>query len=258
SPPALASLYKFPKKVTGKGQCIAIIELGGGFDPDEMAAYFKSLKVKAPRIEAVSVDQAHNAPDGDPNGDDGEVVLDIQVAGGVAPGALLTVFFAPNTDRGFLDALTTAVHDPRTTAVSISWGGPEETWTSQVRQAFDDAFKDAAVLGVPVFVASGDDGSSDGVKGGGNHVDFPAYAPHGVACGGARGSSDGTVIKNEVVWGPPSKTSGATGGGFSRFFSRPAWQKGVVKGGGTKRGVPDVSADADPDTGYRIRVDGED
>jgi kumamolisin len=256
SPVRLASLYKFPKKANGSGQCIALVELGGGYDPTEMTKYFTGLGLKTqPIISAVSVDGAHNAPDGDPNGDDGEVVLDIQVAGAVAPGASIAVYFAPNTDRGFLDAVTTAIHDPKTTVLSISWGGPEESWTAQMRTAFDDAFQEAAALGIPVFVAAGDDGSSDGVSDGKNHVDFPASAPHAVACGGTQLSASGSSITGEQVWGPPTGGNGATGGGFSRYFARPAWQSGLVSG--TKRGVPDVSADADPNTGYNILVDGQ-
>jgi kumamolisin len=255
APTRLATLYKFPK-AKGTGECIALIELGGGYDPAEMTKYFTGLGLKTqPAIDARSVDGAHNAPDGDPDGDDGEVVLDIQVAGAVAPGATIAVYFAPNTDRGFLDAVTTAIHDPATTVVSISWGGPEESWTKQMRNAFDDAFQEAAALGIPVFVASGDDGSTDGVAGTKNHVDFPASAPHAVACGGTRLTASGTSITSETVWGPPG-SGGSTGGGFSRFFARPAWQSGVVSGGGKKRGVPDVCANADPNTGYDILVDG--
>jgi kumamolisin len=107
-----------------------------------------------------------------------------------------------------------------------------------------------------VFVAAGDDGSTDGVGDGKDHADFPASSPHAVACGGTRLSASKTSISGETVWGPPG-SGGATGGGFSRFFKRPAWQTGVVSGGGTKRGLPDVAADADPATGYEVLVDGE-
>jgi kumamolisin len=255
TPPMLARLYGFPKS-KAQGECIALIELGGGYDPKEMQKYFRGLGIKSgPSLNAVSVDGAHNAPDGNPDSADGEVVLDIQVCGAVASAATINVYFAPNTDRGFLDAITSAIHDPKTTVVSISWGGPEETWTKQMRAAMDDAFQEAAALGIPVFVAAGDDGSSDGVGDGKNHVDFPASAPHAIACGGTRLSAGKSSISDETVWGPPGR-DGATGGGFSRFFARPAWQKGVVSGGGQMRGVPDVAGDADPNTGYRILVDG--
>jgi hypothetical protein len=90
----------------------------------------------------------------------------VEVAGAVAPGAKIVVYFAPNTDAGFLAAIMTAIHDihNKPTVISISWGAPESDWTMQALQAMDQAFQDAAALGVTVCCASGDDGSSDRVK----------------------------------------------------------------------------------------------
>ena len=104
----------------------------------------------------------------DPNGPDGEVMLDIEVVGAVATGASIAVYFAPNTDAGFLDAVSTAVHDTirKPSVLSISWGGPESSWTPQAMTAMDQAFQAAAALGITVCAASGDSGSSDGVSGG--------------------------------------------------------------------------------------------
>jgi kumamolisin len=261
TPPELAALYDFPTGTTGAGQCIAIIELGGGYRPADLARYFGELGVSAPRVVAVSVDHGRNHPTGDPNGPDGEVMLDIEVAGAVAPGARVVVYFAPNTDRGFLDAITTAVHDNRNnpSVISISWGGPESAWTPQAMQAFDQAFQAAAALGVTVCCAAGDDGASDGVNDGGRHVDFPASSPFALACGGTRVIATASVLSGEVVWND-GQSGGSTGGGVSSVFVRPAWQSTAnvppppQPGGG--RGVPDVSGDADPATGYRVRVDG--
>jgi kumamolisin len=259
TPPELARLYGFPTGLDGKGECIGIIELGGGYRPADLATYFKSIGVTSPpKVVAVSVDHASNHPTGDPNGPDGEVALDIEVAGAVAPGAKIAVYFAPNTDRGFLDAITTAVHDTtnRPSVISISWGGPESSWTGQAMTAFDQAFQEAAALGVTVCCASGDDGSSDGVSDGKSHVDFPASSPSVLACGGTRLDASGGSISSEVVWndGPGG---GAGGGGFSVQFARPTWQP-AVRRGSRKRGVPDVAGNADPATGYRVRVDGVD
>jgi len=101
-----------------------------------------------PKVLAVSVDHGRNHPTGDPNGPDGEVMLDIEVAGAIAPGAKIAVYFAPNTDAGFLDAITTAIHDTRNrpSVLSISWGGPESSWTQQSMTAFDQAFQAAAAI----------------------------------------------------------------------------------------------------------------
>ena len=103
-------------------------------------------------------------------------MLDIEVAGAVAVGAAIAVYFTPNMDAGFLDAVTSAIHDTtnKPSVVSISWGSAEVNWTAQSMKAMDSAFQDAAVLGVTVTVASGDSGSTDGVSDGKNHVDFPA------------------------------------------------------------------------------------
>jgi kumamolisin len=264
TPPQLATLYDFPAGATGSGQCIGIIELGGGYRPADLATYFKELNISpAPQVVAVSVDHGTNHPTGNANGPDGEVMLDIEVAGAVAPGARVVVYFTPNTDRGFLDAITTSVHDRSNhpTVISISWGGPESAWTPQAMQAFDQAFQAAAALGVSICCAAGDDGASDGVPDGQQHVDFPASSPFALACGGSRVTASGSSLSSEVVWndGP---SGGATGGGVSRIFAQPVWQSAAnvppapAPGGG--RGVPDVAGDADPATGYDVRVDGVD
>jgi kumamolisin len=186
-------------------------------------------------------------------------MLDVEVAGAIAPAANIVAYFAPNTDAGFLDAITTAIHDSnnKPSAISISWGGPESGWTQQAMTAFDQAFQAAAALGITVCVAAGDNGSSDGVNDGTNHVDFPASSPYALACGGTNlQSSDGSIVK-EVVWNDGAN-GGATGGGVSSFFPVPPWQEGLKSNLGSlqNRGVPDVCGDADPASGYDIRVDG--
>jgi kumamolisin len=265
TPTALASLYNFPDG-DGQGECIAIIELGGGYRPADLKTYFAEIQTPAPNVTAVSVDHGRNNPTGDPNGADGEVMLDIEVAGAVAPSANIVVYFAPNTDSGFLDAVSTAIHDTRNkpSVISISWGGPEANWTQQAMTAFDQAFQAAAMAGITVCVASGDNGSSDGANG--LNVDFPASSPHALACGGTSLSAANGSIKSETVWNDgPSGGGGATGGGVSAYFPLPVWQQGlqVTNAQGQRsalanRGVPDVCGDADPVTGYVVRVDGSD
>jgi kumamolisin len=259
TPPQIAQLYDFPTGVTGQGQCVGIIELGGGFRVADLQAYFQQLHLAQPQVVAVSVDHGRNLPAPGPNSPDGEVMLDIEVVGGIAPGARIAVYFAPNTDQGFIDAITTAVHDTtnRPSVISISWGGPEVTWTQASAQAMDQAFQAAAALGVTVYCASGDNGANDFPPGPGsqpgNHADFPASSPHVVGCGGSQISVANNVITSEVVWNDPG--GGSTGGGFSALFPTPTWQATAVQGG--KRGVPDVSGDASPASGYVVRVDGQ-
>jgi kumamolisin len=263
TPVQVGQLYDFPTKTgaNGQGQTIAIIELGGGYRVSDLTAYFNQLQIAPPKVVAVSVDNAHNKPTGTTNGPDGEVMLDIEVAGALAPAAQLVVYFAPNTDRGFLDAITTAIHDThhQPSIISISWGGSESSWTAQALQAFDQAFQVAATLGITVCCAAGDNGSSDGVSDGNAHVDFPASSPHVLACGGTSLQAANNKISSEVVWN--NTGGGATGGGVSEIFPLPDWQKttdvppSVNSSHFVGRGLPDIAGDADPATGYAVRVD---
>lgn len=267
TPLQIASLYGFPSG-TGQGECVGIIELGGGERPADLSAYFSSLGVGSrPKVTVVSVDHAKNKPTGDPDGPDGEVMLDIEVVGAIAPKANIAVYFAPNTDAGFLDAITTAIHDAtnKPSIVSISWGGPESSWTPQAMAAFDSAFQAAAAMGVTICVASGDNGSSDGLSDGADHVDFPASSPHVLACGGTSLRASGNAIASETVWNDEAQQEGSGGGGVSGVFALPAWQNGLkaTRTAGaaaalSMRGVPDVCGDADPQTGYNVRIDGSD
>jgi kumamolisin len=260
-PNDVARIYDYPSG-KGTGQCIGIIELGGGFKVDDLNNYFKSLNIQQPQVLAVSVDGGKNHPT-TPDSADGEVMLDIEVAGAIAPAAKLVVYFAPNTDRGFLDAITTAVHDStnQPSVISISWGSAESDWTTQALTNMDEAFQSAAAMGVTVCVASGDNGSSDGINDGNNHVDFPASSSFALACGGTTLQASNDQIVNETVWNDQSSGGGSTGGGVSDVFPLPSWQGGfdvpepTNQNGG--RGVPDVSGDADPNTGYNVLVDGE-
>ena len=203
-----------------------------------------------------------NLPGVDPNAD-GEVMLDIEVAGAVAPKAKIAVYFALNTDNGFLAAVNTALHDSvrKPSVISISWGSTEELNTPQALRAFNLVLEDAAALGVTVCCSSGDDGSSDirkpSERDGKPHVDFPASSPFALACGGTMLLGSGTAIASEVVW---NQGNGGTGGGVSNFFARPRYQAKakVPKSpkGKVGRGVPDVAGDADPNTGYQVRLVG--
>jgi kumamolisin len=266
TPPELARIYNFPRGADGKGQVVAIIELGGGFGQADLDAYFESLGITGPTVTAVSVDGAVNRPGQDPTGADGEVLLDIEVVGALAPKADILVYFAPNTDAGFLDAVINASHAaPTPASISISWGQNEDAWTAQARTALDEALADATALGVTVTAAAGDNGSTDGAPDGKDHADFPASSPHALACGGTRLTADPAtgITTSETVWNDGPKS--ATGGGYSDAFPAPVWQSSLPgtqtlrpTTGAHGRGVPDVSGVADPQTGYKVRVDGTD
>jgi kumamolisin len=271
TPIEISEIYHFPqqadgKELDGEGETVAIIELEGGYETADLATYFDRLKVGMPKVSEVSVDGATNSP-GVPA--DGEVMLDIEVVGALVPKATILVYFASNSgDQGFIDAVSQAVHDSQNKpgVVSISWGGPEDGWSEQGRNQMETVLGEAAELGVTVTVAAGDGGSTDGVTEEQEnplhqHVDFPASAPHALACGGTSLVSQGDAIVDEVVWnnGPGA---GATGGGVSIEFPLPEYQQGEVSEDNydTKqpgRGVPDVAGDADPNTGYLTRVHGK-
>ncbi|MFA5057912.1 MAG: S53 family peptidase, partial [Opitutaceae bacterium] len=266
TPLEVARLYDFPGGRDGTGQCIALIELGGGYAVEDLQAYFAGLGLAPPVVEAVSVLGGQNDPTGPTRDANGEVMLDIEVAGAIAPRARIAVYFAPNTDAGFQQAVSTAVHDRqrKPSVVSISWGGPEPDWAAQTLQAIDGLCKEAALLGVTICCAAGDSGSTDTPQGRGpDRVDFPASSPYVLGCGGTHLESQDGAITREVVWNDPLD-GGATGGGVSTVFPPPDYQQNAAvpppanPGQAAGRGVPDVAGNADPATGYVTRVDGRD
>jgi len=271
TPLEVASLYNFPAGVTGQGQCIGIIEFGGGYQTSDLDAYFQELGIDSPSVVSVSVLGATNHPTtplGN-GGDDVEVMLDIEVAGGVAPGAQIVVYFAPIYTLGWIRAFKTAIHDSfhNPSVISVSWGGAESTWTRQALRALNEEFKAAAAMGVTICAPAGDNGYTDGLPGSTAHVDFPGSSPYVLCCGGTSLRSTDDTISSEAVWndGPnPANPTSATGGGVSAFFPVPSYQSGanvppsVNPPYNTGRGAPDVAGVADPNTGYKIRVDGVD
>lgn len=260
--PELATLYDFPQGGSGAGQSIGIIELGGGFQASDLNHYFSTVGISpSPNVVAVPVDGGANQPTGNPNSADGEVVLDIEVAGAVAPGAKIVVYFAPNTTQGFVNAVNAAVHDTThdVSVISISWGGCEKNWTTQAMNAMSASFQAANALGIPVYCASGDSGSSDGATDGVQYADFPSSSPFAVGCGGTTLRASGQSITSEVTW---NAGGGASGGGVSTHFPVPPYQSSINPtsanpGGGPGRGIPDVAAVGDPATGYQVFVDGQ-
>jgi kumamolisin len=259
-PNQVAQLYKFPNvSGSGKGQCIVLIELGGGYTDADTQAAFDAMGLTPPTVVAVPVSGGSNSPGGT-DGADGEVALDIQVAGGAASGATIAVYFAPNTDQGFVDAITAAIHDEdnKPSVLSISWGSAESQWTQQAVNSMSTAFADAAQLDVTVCAASGDGLATDGVSDGAAHVDFPASSPYVLGCGGTKITASGNTLTGETVW---NSDGGGTGGGVSALFPKPQYQDKAnvpvsVSTEKPGRGVPDVAADADPNSGYTVIVDG--
>jgi kumamolisin len=254
--PDLCAAYNWPapNDVPGGG-VIAIVELGGGWVQSDMDQFFGSINQPSPSITDVSVDGTKNTPDPSPSSPDGEVALDIQVAGAAyysATGhaATIRVYWA----QDIASAVRAATADG-CDVCSISWGADEAQWPAGTGPGsgldMEQAAADATSAGMIVFAASGDNDSSDGGPNPAN-VDLPASAPHVIGCGGTCKTRD-----KETVWNnDPGNPSGeGTGGGYSTLFTpMPDWQVGAGPGPG--RMVPDVCADADPNTGYNIVLHG--
>lgn len=259
TPIQIASLYHFPV-ADGAGQSIGLIELGGGFTQEGLDQYFQTLSLPTPRVVPIIVGNGQNNPN---EAAAGEVYLDIEVAGAIAPNATIPVYFTDNTDNGFYQAIAAAIHDttynPR--FISISWGGPENEWSGQGMDALECILNDAAALGIVVTVAAGDNGATDGEPNNGLHCDFPASSPSVIACGGTKIHVNDQTITMESVWNETDIGSGAGGGGVSDIFARPVWQQACnvppAPTGFIGRGVPDVSGDADPLSGYLVMVNGQ-
>jgi kumamolisin len=266
-----AARYNFPKTFNGQtldgsGQTIAIIELGGGYRSSDLKIFFTEIGQAMPKISSISVDHARNSPT-TPDSADGEVMLDIEVAGAVAPNAKIAVYYAPNNgDKGFLDAISTAVHDKerKPSVISISWGGPEQSTDQQGIDAFHQVFTAAAALGITVCVASGDHGTADLDANGWDqkiHVDHPACDDLVLGCGGTQIQHDKDVVWNDGTPFDPNANGGggwATGGGVSELFAVPPYQHDAkvpvsIDNGRPGRGVPDIAMSA---TNYFTRVDG--
>lgn len=259
SVPNLCSAYKWPTGLAGGG-VIAIVELGGGWVMSDMDAYFKSINQPVPSITDVSVDGTQNTPNqntGSNSDADVEVALDIQVAAAAyyaATGqpATIRMYWA----KDIAPAVQKAAQDG-CDVCSISWGADENTWGTQNADEMESAASTATDLGMIVFAASGDNNSSDGGSTPAN-VDCPSSCPHVVGCGGTYKTSS-----TETVWNDsPGQTNGeGTGGGYSTIFPSQPFQIGIPKPPagstyGKGRMVPDVAADADPNTGYNVTVHG--
>ncbi len=261
-PNEVADAYNFPKESMGEGQAVGIIQLGGGFDRIDNAKYYKKYGLPEPEVKIIETGGGKNSP-GHPA--DAEVMLDSQVIGAVAPKATQHVIFAPNSEKGFVDAILRATFpeagEKPNSAISISWGMNEEGWSRQAIDGMNQAFKKALLKGISIFAASGDDGARNNSSSGKLLTDYPASDPIVTGSGGTRmvTGPDGK-IQSEVVWNN-KRPNDAGGGGISEVFGPQEFQKDVnvpvhANTGKPGRGVPDVAGNADPVTGYKIRVNG--
>ena len=256
----LARLYNFPENLSGKGQTIGVVELGGGYSDEDLSKFFSRRNLPVPKITSVSVDGGLNSP-GRPGGADGSVQSSIEILGSIVPDASILVFFSPSTNEGFADAVKQATSDSLVSILMISWGGPENRWTGSTLNAMNSALMKARTMGITVIVAAGDNGVTDGESDGKPHVDFPASSPWVLACGGTAITVSDNTIASEVVWNDSATHGGATGGGVSTAFPAPPWQSTVSlpsqPGKLAGRAIPDVAIHVSPEAGYQVFVDGQ-
>jgi kumamolisin len=268
-PAELEEHYNFPPG-DGQGRQVAIAEFGGGYLPEDLKAFCQQQGRPEPQVSVVDagwkpptpkqVERLTEQKQNEFWGDSTEVMMDIQIIAGLCPAAEIFVFFAKFTQKGWIDLLNQLITgDPaKLNVLSVSWGLAEDStgWSRAAREEIDLRLQAAAQLGITICAASGDDGSGDDVEDGHCHVNFPASSPYVLSVGGTM--LDG---EQEQVWwqapgqrflpgsGEPSG-GGATGGGVSAIFTRPAWQNVNVNSLNTGsidgRVMPDVAALAGP------------
>ncbi|WP_051978712.1 S53 family peptidase [Edaphobacter aggregans] len=286
--PQLADIYSFPPNTDGAGQTIGLLELGGGFRLSDIRAFCRAHDLPVPRITVVELN-ARNSPASpiqirklldfvagriqltpkrlaspaiEAAQATVEVTMDIEILAALAPAAHIVVYFSSSDEQGFYRAITHAIHDPihRPDVLSISWGEPETAVSRTWLRSVNEAFRAAARLGITVLASSGDAGALNNSPDNLPAVNFPASSPFAIACGGTTPLSH-TPAREEIVWNDKlNGISGATGGGVSRHFPLPPWQRNsrVPLGptGKPGRGVPDVAGPADPRHGSPMLIAG--
>ncbi len=246
----LARLYNFPLEQDGSGQKVGILEFGGSYNLRDLDDYFAAARIHRPSVTDVLVDGGIQKQDGA----EGQVTLDIEIIGTLAPKADLRVYFggsfnAQTWDHSIRHAISDGV-----SVLCIGWGSAESEWSPQDLALVNASLEAAATAGVTVVAAMGDDGASDQVDDGRPHVDFPASSPWVLGVGGTSMETSGDSIVEESAWSEGDGTrkggGGSTGGGVSDVFELPAWQQGtnvpLRRDGHAGRGSPDVAAVASP------------
>jgi subtilase family serine protease len=235
----------------GTGQTVAIFELDG-YQPSDINAYLSNYGLGGAKYSNVLVDGVTNTA-----GDGAiEVELDMETVSAIAPSATQKIYIGPNSNTGVNDTYNQIVSDDTAKVVSTSWGECEADSGTSELTALDTIFKQAATQGQAIFAASGDAGAYDcGTTSLG--VDSPADDPNVVGVGGTSlTTGTGGTYQSEIAWSDPSNTNpgptgAGSGGGYSTQFTRPGYQTGTNLTN-ANREVPDVSADADPNTGYSV------
>ncbi len=247
---------------TGAGQTIAVYALGYPLASDLTSFWATTGATASPsNIQQINVAGGPKSTTTSA-GSIEEATLDVEWASALAPGAVIRIYAASETDPVADDELIQQVladlpTQPTLHQLSISYGSDETTSDRDYIAIEAQYMANLVSAGVTVFAASGDLGPFG--NNGAVQIDYPASMPDVTAVGGTALTlnPDGTVA-SETAWGSvaSSGASGASGGGISIIFNRPAWQTGAGVPAGTMRLVPDVAAVGDPSTGGLIVLNG--
>jgi kumamolisin len=264
TPPEFEARYQFPNG-DAAGQVVAIAEFGGLIVPGDVQAFCQKYGRPVPTVTPVAVggaklltlaevEQLPKQQQQEVLDESVEVMMDIEIVAALCPAATIPVYFAPFSEKGWIDLLNAVLGAaPVPVALSVSWGLYEDStdWSAAAVREISQRLQALALRGITVCVAAGDDGAGDGADDGKAHVDFPASSPWVLAVGGTMLNA---AAQQEVVWwqspGERAEGGGATGGGVSTIFPRPAWQTVQVaslnQGSINGRVIPDVAALAGP------------
>ena len=243
---------------TGAGQILALFELDG-YAAGDVSAYEANFGLPFVPLQNVLIDGYSGAS----GAGAAEVTLDIELQAALAPGATkILVYEAPNSSAGVVDAYNKIATDNLAKQISTSWGEAENSAGATIRNAENTAFQQMVSQGQSIFAAAGDSGAND--NGSTLSVDDPASQPYMTGVGGTSltTAGPGGAYTSEKTWNNGSTANGAGGGGISIVWPIPNYQVPVAgsaasKGSATMRNVPDVSLDADPNTGYSIYFQGK-
>jgi kumamolisin len=273
-PGDLEERYNFPPGDAAR-QSIGIAEFGipqhsgtvvaPAYFPDDVAAFCKAQGRAMPQVRPVAVNlapltlaQYHALPNAVAKqvlGETSEVMMDVEIIAALCSAADISVYFAGWDQKGWVDLLEKIIAD-RPVVLSISYGLAEDSphWAEAALQAINETLQIAAMAGITVCVSSGDDGSGCDMPDTRAHVEFPGSSPFVLSVGGTMLSGHGAAQSEIAWWEAPGQRlasrGGATGGGVSAVFNRPAWQTenlaSLNHGSIAGRIVPDVAALAGP------------
>jgi uncharacterized protein YjdB len=265
------SIYNFPTP-SASGYVVGVVSFGGGLygsvdsqgvlTNGDVQGYWTAIGIASqnqPKVIIVPINGATNSPNINDGGSTMENTLDVETIGGACPSANLTIimYIAPNTlDQfpvllNYMYSTNVTVNgvNYRPNLISCSWGAPEIYYTNSALSSINSILSTLTAAGINMCVATGDNGSNDGVGGSSNYVDFPSSNPYSTAVGGTN-----MVCPNNIYDGSTVETAWSSGGGgVSSIYTKPSYQSALS---GTYRSIPDLASLADPNTGVIFMING--